>query len=60
MNLKKSLRSRKSQAIAEYLLLFVIVCAAVVAVFGCLNPEGLSIGLIFNQAIESAFTRINQ
>lgn len=60
MNLKKFLISKRSQAIVEYILIFVILAAGIVFVFGGWNPEKLGLVGVFNQAVDRAVNQINQ
>ena len=60
MNLKKYLKSESSQAVVEYILLFVILSAAILFVFGGVNPDQMGISGVFNHAVESAISQINQ
>ena len=64
MNLKKSLQTKRSQigqTIIEYSVLFVILAAVLLVVFGTFNP-GRNHGLFgaFDNAVEGAVTLIKE
>lgn len=60
MRLKKSLKTKRAQAVVEYIVLFVILTLAIVAVCGGFNPEKLKINSVFDQAVNSAIDKMNK
>lgn len=43
MSLKKNLGSPKAQAVFEYILLFIVLAAGAIIVFGGFNPDTLNL-----------------
>jgi hypothetical protein len=60
MRLKKCLRSRRSQAIVEYVLIFSIISLGVLVAFGGWSPERLGIASVMNRAVENALSQITR
>ena len=60
MNLKKNLKSKVGQAVVEYIVLFAILAASVLVVFGAFSPEGAGIRSKFDSSINAAIAHINQ
>ena len=60
MHLKKCLKSKKSQAVVEYILLFTIVSLGVLIAFGGWDPERLGFVNIMNQAVDCALDQITK
>jgi hypothetical protein len=60
MSLKKNLRSNQAQIIAEYIVTFVVLTAAIVAIFWCFNPDNLSVKTSFDDAVNSAIRQIGE
>jgi uncharacterized protein (UPF0333 family) len=60
MNLKKDLKSKKGQAVLEYILIFTFLVSGVFIVFGDFKPGNLGIKSAFSNAIDQAVTYINR
>lgn len=67
MSLKKNLKSYKAQAIVEYIMVFIILAAAIITIFGGFNlgdnlgdGGNLSIRSVFSQAVDYAITQIQR
>ena len=60
MSFKNGLKSQKSQAVIEYSVIFLVLAAGILVVFGAFNPDNLGIRAVFDQAITRAINQINQ
>lgn len=58
MNLKKILRSTEAQAIVEYILIFIVLAAGIILVFGGFGRINLT--STFNSAVETAIQTIKE
>ncbi len=60
MRLPNNLRIKKAQVVVEYIVIFAVLVAGIVLVFGGFNPEsGLNIKNVFDTAVNSAIANIN-
>ncbi|MFA6349794.1 MAG: hypothetical protein WCY12_02555 [Candidatus Omnitrophota bacterium] len=60
MVLKKNLRNPSGQVIVEYVLIFIVLVAGIIAVFLAFNPEHVTLKGTFNQAVTDSINAINQ
>jgi len=57
---RKFLARQSGQSIVEYIVLFVILAAMGIAVFGGFSPDALRDKFGFNQAVSRAIAKINE
>jgi len=62
MSLEKALesKSKKAQALVEYIVSFIILVVGIIVVFGTFSPDSLSIGSIFKQGMVNAVEEMNK
>ncbi|MCX5712489.1 MAG: hypothetical protein NTY47_05400 [Candidatus Omnitrophica bacterium] len=60
MEFKKNFNNIKAQSIVEYVLVFTVLVAGVIAAFLAFNPDNVSLRGTFNQAISDSIDAINK
>lgn len=60
MRFKNNLKSNEAQSIVEYITIFIVLAAAILAVFGAFNPETIGIRTVFDDAVSRAITQIQK
>lgn len=60
MNLKKDLKSKRGQAVVEYIVSFIVLAVGIIIIFGGFNPENLGIKSGFEHALDNAINQINR
>lgn len=60
MSFKKILGNNSAQAIVEYVLIFIVLVAGIIAVFLAFNPDKVTLRGTFNQAITDSINAINK
>jgi hypothetical protein len=60
MRLPNNLRRKRAQSVVEYIVIFTVLVAGIVLVFGGFNPDsGVNMKNVFDTAVNSAIANIN-